>query len=144
MNKEDPFLAEAMGMANGSIMGRRQGREQGYAQGWDEAVALANQKITALTQEKNDLAWGFNSLLAVTAAALDTLEKGPAGQRHAVVMDYLSKVDSWRQSGHLRGIPHADPVMRLKSPETAMQMQSWVEAAIAQAKLQKRDSAPTP
>lgn len=137
MNKDDPFLAEAQGMANGAIMGRRQGREQGYTEGWDEALAQVKPEFDAITRERNELAWGFNALLAMAAAALDTLEKGPASQRHAVVMNYLKKVDAWRKTGHLRGIPHADPCVHRKSPETAVQMQRWVEEAIAEAKQQR-------
>lgn len=129
MSREDPFLAEQLGMANGAIMGRR----QGYEQGWDEAIAKMQPEFDALKADRNDLAWGYNALLAVAAAALDVLEKGPKGQRHAVVMDYLKKADAWRQSGHLRGVPHADPCLHRRTPETAAQMNRWVGEAIAEA-----------
>jgi hypothetical protein len=147
MNREDPFLAAAQGMANGAIMGRRQGREQGYNQGWDEAIAKMQPEFEVLKADRNDLAWGYNALLAVAAAALDVLEKGPKGQRHAVVIDYLNKVEAWRKSGHLRGIPHSDPCLHRKTPETAAQMQRWVREAIAEAnRLKELDNnhAPSP
>lgn len=129
MSREDPFLAEQLGMANGAMMGRR----QGYKQGWDEAIAKMQPEFDALKADRNDLAWGYNALLAIAAAALDVLEKGPKGQRHAVVMDYLKKAEAWRQSGHLRGVPHADPCLHRRTPETAAQMNRWVGDAIAEA-----------